>query len=481
MLGGALPVNTGGGLLSRGHPVGATGVLQIVELVAQLRGRAGERQVDLDPRLALAQNAGRLRRGRQRGRGDHGARARAVARQTGGSRRETTEEENGMTDYDPRTDTGIPTEPVGSLPRPAKLQAGLRGVRRGQDLQGRSREAAGRGVRRTRSSAVRRRARRSSPTASSAGRRLRRTRSPTRWPVPAWPTNLGPGGQFFAIFADGHGRQLPKLVGGPLKYNFYAADTLAKSLPYATKPMKQAVIAPSMLALLYPLKDPVEGYTREEFEEDIVQECVTDIRKAFEAGAARVSIDFTEGRLATREDPRNPWTGAGLLPHFIELNNRVLANFSDEERTKIGIHTCPGGDRDSVHSADVPYNNLLPEMFKINAGYFLIQLASEREKDPIYESIGQHSRDDQMCYIGVTVDAVTASGERAGDLRHDRARRGLHPQGAPRHDRRLRLLAVLDRREAQPRLAGLRARDRLPEDQDRVEGTRMAAEKLGVS
>jgi acetyl-CoA acetyltransferase len=58
VLGGALPVNTGGGLLSRGHPVGATGVLQIVELVAQLRGRAGERQVDLDPRLALAQNAG---------------------------------------------------------------------------------------------------------------------------------------------------------------------------------------------------------------------------------------------------------------------------------------------------------------------------------------------------------------------------------------------------------------------------------------
>jgi acetyl-CoA acetyltransferase len=56
-LGGALPVNTGGGLLARGHPVGATGVLQVVELVAQLRGRAGERQVE-QPRLALAQNAG---------------------------------------------------------------------------------------------------------------------------------------------------------------------------------------------------------------------------------------------------------------------------------------------------------------------------------------------------------------------------------------------------------------------------------------
>jgi acetyl-CoA acyltransferase len=58
VMGGALPVNTGGGLLSRGHPVGATGVLQVVELVAQLRGRAGKRQVDFDPRLALAQNAG---------------------------------------------------------------------------------------------------------------------------------------------------------------------------------------------------------------------------------------------------------------------------------------------------------------------------------------------------------------------------------------------------------------------------------------
>jgi len=57
-LGGTLPVNTGGGLLARGHPVGATGVLQIAELVEQLRGRADGRQVDPVPRLALAHNAG---------------------------------------------------------------------------------------------------------------------------------------------------------------------------------------------------------------------------------------------------------------------------------------------------------------------------------------------------------------------------------------------------------------------------------------
>ena len=172
--------------------------------------------------------------------------------------------------------------------------------------------------------------------------------------------------------------------------------------------MKQAVIAPSMLALLYPLKDEVPGYSREQFEADVIDECEKDIRQAFAAGAVRVSIDFTEGRLATRADPRNPWTGAGMLPHFIELNNRVLERFTAEERVNIGIHTCPGGDRDSVHSADVPYSNLLGEMFKMNAGYFLIQLASERDKDPVYEMIGKHSRDDangvpQICYVGVTV------------------------------------------------------------------------------
>jgi methionine synthase II (cobalamin-independent) len=159
--------------------------------------------------------------------------------------------------------------------------------------------------------------------------------------------------------------------------------------------------------LLYPLQEEVPGYSREEFEADLVDECEKDIRGAFEAGAARVSIDFTEGRLATRADPRNPWTGAGMLPHFIELNNRVLDRFTAEERANIGVHTCPGGDRDSVHSADVPYSDLLPSLFEMNAGYFLIQFASEREKDPVLELIGKHSREDangvaQVCYVGVT-------------------------------------------------------------------------------
>jgi methionine synthase II (cobalamin-independent) len=310
-----------------------------------------------------------------------------------------------MTEYDPRTATGIPTEPVGSLPRPSKLQAAYAAYDEGKidkDALGAEQDAAAR-------DSIERSEATGSPIISDGEQRWS---SFATYPITdtlagtGLADNLGPGGQFFAIFADGHGRQLPRLTGGPLRYKTYAADTLKQSIGYAHVPMKQAVIAPSMLALLYPLKDEVPGYSREQFEEDIVNECETDIRKAFEAGAARVSVDFTEGRLATREDPRNPWTGAGLLPHFIELNNRVFARFSPEERTKIGVHTCPGGDRDSVHSADVPYNNLLPSMFQMNAGYFLIQLASEREKDPVYESIGKHLRDDangvaQMAYIGV--------------------------------------------------------------------------------
>ena len=310
-----------------------------------------------------------------------------------------------MTTYDPRTHTGIPTEPVGSLPRPAKLQATYAAYDAGKiafaDLEAEQDAAAQDSI--TRFEAT------GSPIISDGEQRIS---SFATYPITdtlagtGLAANLAGGGQYFAIFADGHHRQLPRLTGGPFRYKTFASDLLKKSIKYANKPMKQAVIAPSMLVLLYPLTEELPGYSRAQFEEDLCNETEKDIRQAFAAGAARVSVDFTEGRLATRADPRNPWTGAGMLPHFIELNNRVINRFTAEERARIGIHTCPGGDRDSVHSADVPYNNLLPSMFQINAGYFLIQLASERDKDPVYESIGKYSREDangvaQICYVGV--------------------------------------------------------------------------------
>jgi methionine synthase II (cobalamin-independent) len=311
-----------------------------------------------------------------------------------------------MTEYDPRTSTGIPTEPVGSLPRPTKLQEAYGKYDAGEisrdDLETEQDAAVRDSIERNEATGA--------PIISDGEQRWSSFATyaitDTLAGTGLADSLAGDGGQYFAIFADGHRRQLPRLVRGPFRYKTYAADTLAKSIGLTSRPMKQAVIAPSMLALLYPLDEELPGYSRQEFESDLVDECEKDIRKAFAAGASRVSVDFTEGRLATRNDPRNPWTGRNMLPHFIELDNRVFARFSSDERTRIGVHTCPGGDRDSVHSADVDYNDLLPSMFGMNAGYFLIQLASERDKDRVYDIIGKSIRDDadgvtQMAYIGV--------------------------------------------------------------------------------
>jgi len=299
----------------------------------------------------------------------------------------------------------IPTEPVGSLPRPASLQAAIADYDAGKiafEQLAREQDAACR-------DSVERMEATGSPIVSDGEQRAS---SFATYPITdtlagtGLADNLAADGQYFAIFDDGHHRQLPRLTGGPFRYKTYAADYLEKSLVFATKPMKQAVIAPSMLALLYPLDGNVDGYPREQFLDDLCDECETDIRKALAAGAVRVSIDFTEGRLANKNDPRNPWTGRRMLDQFIELNNRVIDRFSPEERRNIGVHTCPGGDRDSVHSAEVDYAELLPSMFRMNAGYFLMQLASEKDKDRVYQLIGDHSRDDangvpQVCFVGV--------------------------------------------------------------------------------
>ena len=299
----------------------------------------------------------------------------------------------------------IPTENVGSLPRPAKLQQAIADYDAGSiefaELAAQQDAACRDSIERMEATGA--------PIVSDGEQRAS---SFATYPLTdtlagtGLADNLAGDGQYFAIFDDGHHRQLPRLTGGPFRYKTFASDYLSQSIPYATKPMKQAVIAPSMLSLLYPLDDQLDGYSREQFLADLCDEAEKDIRQAFAAGAARVSIDFTEGRLASKNDPRNPWTGRHMLEQFIVLNNRVIDRFSAQERANIGIHTCPGGDMDSVHSAEVDYAELLPSMFAMNAGYFLMQLASEKDKERVYKLVGKHSRDDangvpQVCFIGV--------------------------------------------------------------------------------
>jgi len=129
--------------------------------------------------------------------------------------------------------------------------------------------------------------------------------------------------------------------------------------------LKQAVISVSALSLLCP-KHELPGYPREKFLDDLVSEGERDIRECLTAGAHCVQVDFTEGRLALKLDP-----SGGLLNSFSELNNRVLNRFNGEDCGKIGVHTCPGGDKDSTHSANVDYALLLPDLFRLNAGRFL--------------------------------------------------------------------------------------------------------------
>ncbi len=314
----------------------------------------------------------------------------------------------------------IPTEQVGSLPRPQKLQATIAAYDAGDathdQLKAEQDAACKDSIERMQATG--------SPVITDGEQRAS---SFATYPLAdtlagtGLADNLAGDGQFFAIFDDGHDRQLPRLTGGPFRYKTFASDYLEQSLPMATTPMKQAVIAPSMLSLLYPLDGEIDGYSRDQFLDDLCDEAEKDIRQAFAAGAVRVSIDFTEGRLANKNDSRNPWTGRNMLQGFIDLNNRVIDRFSPEERANIGIHTCPGGDCDSVHSAEVDYAELLGSMFEMNAGYFLIQLASEKDKERVYKLVGDNSRDDangvpQVCMVGV-IDPLNPKVETPEEVR----------------------------------------------------------------
>ena len=240
-----------------------------------------------------------------------------------------------------------------------------------------------------------------------------------------------------------------------------------------------------MLMLLHPLEGEIPGYSREEFLSDLCDEVEKDIRQCFDAGAVRVSIDFTEGRLANKNDSRNPWTGKDMLQEFIDLNNRVIDRFSPEERRNIGIHTCPGGDCDSVHSKDVPYEKLLSKMFQLNAGYFLIQCASEEDKEAVYKLCGQYSREDadgvaQVCFMGV-INPLSPAVETPEQVKQDLVT-------AARHIPVDRLGATDDcgfspfSRDLKPKHGSPDfARDiAMQKISARLEGARLASEELGV-
>jgi len=352
----------------------------------------------------------------------------------------------------------IPTEPIGSIPRPQELIDGMAAAASG--------ELSPDGLQQLQDRALRDTIERFEATGSPVVSDGEQTKSSfATYPLEGIG-NLAPDGAVIP-FADGHTRQLPRLTAGPFRFGRHADGYLAAAQRYAHVPVKQAVIAASALSLLYP-QDGIDGYGRDAFLDDLVDACEQDIRRSLDLGAHRVQIDFTEGRLSLKLDP-----SGGVLKDFVALNNRVLERFSADERARIGVHTCPGGDQDSTHSADIDYAGLLPDLFALDVGNVYVMLAGEADRARTLGLIAENLRPDQRIFVGVT-DPIDPRVESADEVR----------------DRVLEAAAVLppDRLGTCDDCGFSPFADDTSTSRDvafakiaaRVEGTRLASEQLGM-
>lgn len=352
----------------------------------------------------------------------------------------------------------IPTEPIGSIPRPPELIRALDAF-----AAGRIREID---LDRSYDAAVRDTVTRFEATGSPVITDGEQTKpSFITYPLEG-SGNVAPGG-LVVPFQDGHTRQLPRLTAGPFRYARYADGYLDRAHEFATVPVKQAVIAPSAMSLLYP-REGIVGYPREAFLEHVAIEAERDMRRCLDHGAHKVQLDFTEGRLSLKLDPSGQ-----VLTELVALINGVVERFTPEERQKIGIHTCPGGDQNSSHSLDVDYADLLPTLFTVPVGSFYVQLASEPDPARVLRLIGAHASPDAHIFVGV-IDPIDPRVESLAVVRDRvlRAAEYLDPQRlgtcddcgfAPFCDD-----VSTSRDVAFAKIAA------------RVEGTALAAEKLGA-
>ncbi len=281
----------------------------------------------------------------------------------------------------------IPTEPIGSIPRPVELIDTALAVQAGTASPAELEAMFDAAVRDTLAEFDAT----GSPVVSDGEQR--KFQSFWTYSIQGLPDLDAHG--FEIPFNVGHIRQMPRLTRGPFRYRTYAYQHMDVAARHTARPLKQAVISPSALSLLYPIEG-IDGYSREAFLDDLLAEHEKEVRGCLERGAHTVQIDFTEARLALKID-----ASGHLLQSFIDLNNLALERFTDAERRRIGVHTCPGGDRDSTHSADVDYAELLPVLFSLDASRFFIQLASEPDRPRVLAFIRDHLRPGQQAFVGV--------------------------------------------------------------------------------
>jgi 5-methyltetrahydropteroyltriglutamate--homocysteine methyltransferase len=295
----------------------------------------------------------------------------------------------------------IPTEPIGSIPRPVELISAIKAAEEGwlspDELTARCDVAVLDTLRRFEETG--------SPVISDGEQR--KNHNFADYCVHGLPNFASDG--FKLQFLD-HYRQWPRLTAGPFRYANRADRHVAFAVRNTRLPVKQAVISPSALSLFYPA-EPIADYVRERFIEDLLSEHEAEIRGCFLSRAHSVQVDFTEGRLACKLDPSGQ-----LLANFVRLNNLALSRFTEAERSRIGIHTCPGGDCDSTHSADVDYSELLPSLFELKARNFFVALARERDRGRVLDMIRRHLRSHQRVFVGV-IDVLDPRIETAAEVR----------------------------------------------------------------
>jgi 5-methyltetrahydropteroyltriglutamate--homocysteine methyltransferase len=355
--------------------------------------------------------------------------------------------------------SSIPTEPIGSIPRPAKLLNAIE-AQGDRVLDPPLQELFDEAVRDT----IRQFEATGSPVITDGEQR--KFHNFFTYSVQGSP-NTRPDG-FTIPFRAGHTRRMPRLAARPFRYQRYADEYLDFALRIAHVPVKQAVISPSALSLLYPAEE-ISGYSREEFIADLLREHVTEVRRCLDKGAAAVQIDFTEGRLAVKID------GSGtLLSSFVELNNLALARFSNSEKLRLGVHTCPGGDRDSTHSAEVDYAELLPSLFTLDVANFYVALAAEPDRDYVLRMIRDRLRPHQRVFVGVIspIDPRIETPEEVRDRIIEAARYIPHEQLGTTDDCGFAPFCDDTSTSRETAFAKIRSR---------VQGTALAAIELGLS
>jgi 5-methyltetrahydropteroyltriglutamate--homocysteine methyltransferase len=247
----------------------------------------------------------------------------------------------------------IPTEPIGSIPRPVDL---IERVAKGDSEDPNLAPLYEDAIRDT----IERFEATGSPVVTDGEQR--KYHNFCTYCVHGLPNTVPDG--FIIPYSDGHTRRLSRLTRGPFRYRRYADCYLDVAMRYAHVPVKQAVISPSALSLMY--SETIPDYSREQFIEDLLNEHGTEIRRCLKKGAHKVQVDFTEGRLAVKIDP-----SGHLLNSFIDLNN-------------------------------LDYAELLPSLFELKAGNFYIALAGERDRRHALKIIRKYRKPDQRVFVGVT-------------------------------------------------------------------------------